>query len=257
MKKTIALTMALMLITALAGCTMQQPVTMLQPEQTAEQPQEQTQEQSMGQDPTQESTPEAADFPVIPSTEMSYSREEVIKLLGDPDKRIDFEESNHLFYNKYNRVFGVGEGYVWDVTYEYETVNGISFRMPAEEVIQKLGEPNSKGVAEYVEALGSWYQTWTYNDLGLDVRMQSEEENMSDATIMFYMALNRNSNIKLNSGIGIGSTKDEVIKAYCVGMFPEDGIYDDGIRVGNIDSNIYFYLEGNNVVGINFEVQIN
>lgn len=79
------------------------------------------------------------------------------------------------------------------------------------DVINLLGEPEKKSEIEYEAATGDTFQVWYYFAQGLNlvlVNSETNEQIVSSITITYP------SKLKTSRGIGIGSTKDEVLKAY-------------------------------------------
>jgi len=276
MKIITTIIIALMLVMAMAGCMPTQTVT-LPSEQPAKQaiaptPEKKTSTSEPAPDlnleitpepkQTSESTDEKFDFPII--TENIQSYEELVALLDKPDKEEtgDLEDGTRiLFYNKYNRVFSVAKWgdnfHIEDETPAYETVNKIGLWMNEKEVTNKLGKPDLKSNPEGSSTgEGSsdfyWIQTWTYKDLGIEIDMGSTKKDMSNANAE-EITVNKNSKLKLSCGIGIGSTKNEVIKALCIGMYPEDYIDDGGISLsGSCQRFLDFKMENDKVTEIRF-----
>ncbi len=75
----------------------------------------------------------------------------------------------------------------------------------------QLGVP-SKGEDVVWEAIGQAVQTWTYAAAGLTINMVSDQP--GGVKSVFSIALEGPSTLKTGEGIGIGSPKDEVVKAY-------------------------------------------
>jgi len=257
MKKIILTAIAVFIaITAFAGCTIKLPditLQMAEPTVTSELDIE-PELPEINPEPAPKQIQEPTSFPIITDDIQSY--DDLVALLGDPDNEINdslYDSAKILFYNNYNRVFWVegSEGsYVSDVTFEHEVINKIQLGMSPEEVINRLGDPSSKSdVEELEEGIGEWYQTWTYKELGMDVIMRSNNKNMKDA-FASGIVINKDSQIKLASGIGIGSTKNDVMEKYCIGMHPHDEIYDNGIIINSENGSFDFELKDGKIISI-------
>ena len=75
----------------------------------------------------------------------------------------------------------------------------------------QLGVP-SKGEDVVWEAIGQAVQTWKYAAAGLSINMVSDQPGGTKS--VFSIALEGPSTLKTGEGIGIGSLKEEVVKAY-------------------------------------------
>jgi len=180
-------------------------------------------------------------FPIITDDIVDY--DDLIALLGEPDEIIvDLEYgTKDLCYSNYNRAFRYSDDYGFlDATAYYTAINGIRYGMSAEEVEKIIGEPSSMSKAEEDYYGSYWYQWWTYEELGITVSMHSSTESMSNARAT-AIHVHKDSKAKLSCGIGIGSTRDEVMSALCIGMYPEDSVHDEFIDVG-IDGGFILYI---------------
>jgi hypothetical protein len=81
----------------------------------------------------------------------------------------------------------------------------------ASEVITQIGEPEEKSKLELWGADGLEHQTWYYRSTGLEIDFFTDDTKtqIAGSIIISYPSV-----LKLTRGIGIGSTKDDVIKAY-------------------------------------------
>jgi hypothetical protein len=66
--------------------------------------------------------------------------------------------------------------------------------------------------------------------------MRSDKKNMSNAKV-WQILLNKKSKVKLSNGIGIGSTRDEVIKEFCNELNP------DYYNIGTINDDYFQYRQ--------------
>src|SRR6266542_3145766 len=81
----------------------------------------------------------------------------------------------------------------------------------ASEVINQLGQPEEKSKLELLGYDGLEHQTWYYRSKGLEIGFVTDD---TKTQIVGSINISYPSELKLNKGIGIGSTKDEVLRAY-------------------------------------------
>ena len=95
-------------------------------------------------------------------------------------------------------------------------IGGVSLGMQADVLLTiakegGLGEP-VKGEDVVWEAIGEAVQTWDFKSSGLDVAMSSYE--IGGEKSVFSITIEAQSKLKTERGIGIGSSKEDVIKTY-------------------------------------------
>ncbi len=95
-------------------------------------------------------------------------------------------------------------------------IGGLALDAPESEVVaigekENLGEL-SRGKDEISEAFGEAVQTWTFTGAGFSANMVSGESGAPKTVLS--IAIVAPSTLKTEHGIGIGSTRDEVIRAY-------------------------------------------
>jgi len=276
MKKLIvSMLVTLMLYTAITGCIQQTDVP---PEMSAQQ-EEQMQTPTIAPTPTSEVTPkplsewerecikrdeertklgETYGFPIIPRDAESY--EDLIALLGKPDKEITTKdpktpayEEIDLFYSKYNRVFQVGiwheykRSAIFDTTYKYIIIDKLALGMTEKQVKKILGNPTSKSEVDQGEELFSQY--WDYDNLDMRIIFWSDSKSMKNAEVGHF-GVGKKYKGKTSCGIGIGSTREEVISKYCFGIYCADEIYGDSILIGDEGAGIDFRFEDEKLVNI-------
>jgi hypothetical protein len=95
---------------------------------------------------------------------------------------------------------------------EEGSIGGIKISTPEATILTAgLGTPK-KGEDTTWEAIGEAVQEWDFPDSGLTVNMISEK--IGTAKTVFTITLKAPSKLKTDMGISIGSTKDDVVKAY-------------------------------------------
>lgn len=93
-----------------------------------------------------------------------------------------------------------------------ESIGDLSLGLDHTVVIAKLGEPESKSKEEEWGADGLKHQDWIYTNKGLTLNMASWK-NPPDQTV-FSITVENPSILKTPKNIGIGSSYNEVLKAY-------------------------------------------
>lgn len=93
-----------------------------------------------------------------------------------------------------------------------ERLGKLRFEMKAKEVVGIYGKATTQGAVENWEGVGLYVQQWNYPALGLELQMAAEKKN-GEAKIYMIKATQR-CKLVTTHGIQIGSTEQEVIKAY-------------------------------------------
>ena len=117
-----------------------------------------------------------------------------------------------------------------------------------DEVVKLFGEPETKSEAIVWGADGLEHQDWYYSSKGIDLGFIRNDENKQ---VVFSINLQSLCTLKTSRGIGIGSTKDEVRKAYEHEINPEENSIDSSeIVVGSVYGGLIFILENDLVTSI-------
>ncbi len=119
----------------------------------------------------------------------------------------------------------------------------------AKVVLEKLGQPETKGERFEEGATGDIIETWTWKQKGIDLtanapNMKDPVQNVSRITITAPCKL------KTDRGVGIGSTEAEVRKAYA-GTYPP--LFDKpgkSLVAGSIYGGVFFDFENGKVIRI-------
>lgn len=90
-------------------------------------------------------------------------------------------------------------------------IGGISFGIERSELIRILGQPDRTHEAEMRGCDGLYQTEWKSSQKDVDIWLSGES---ASSLSVESMTVGRASKLKTNLGIGIGSTKGEVIKAY-------------------------------------------
>jgi len=117
--------------------------------------------------------------------------------------------------------------------------------MTTDEVIKELGGCLDKSDTAACEVCGLEHQEWNYKDQGIKLVMVKEEEGEVVSSIHLISPYNE----RTDKGIGIGSTVDDVLKAYAKDINAEEGD-DNVIVVGSIYGGIVFRIENGAVSSI-------
>jgi hypothetical protein len=126
-----------------------------------------------------------------------------------------------------------------------ESFGGIKIGLSPDEVVKLLGEAESKSEITASEADGMNWQTWFYPAKGCEVSFyQNEDQSWSSASYL----LKETSTFKSTRGIGIGSTAQEVKKAYQKEIGRDEG--PEQIIVGTVYGGIVFWMTDGKVRNI-------
>ncbi len=129
-----------------------------------------------------------------------------------------------------------------------KSIGGIELHKDAADIIDLLGEPESKGGAHFEDATASVVQEWYYPSIGITLRMiQTEYDYYVDGILAESPCT-----FKTPAGIGIGSDVSELQRIYKEGIDPEENFIDYTTVVGTIYDGIFFHhdLENKKVVSI-------
>lgn len=128
-----------------------------------------------------------------------------------------------------------------------EALGDLHYGMPASVAIKLVGQPSSRGSIEMEEATGSYVQSWTYKDQGLDLVMAAGTRKGSQTIYMITVAAP--STLKTHKGIGIGSSRKDVLAAYGTLRDPEDpsGDQADVFIAGSIYGGVFFTMVADKV----------
>jgi len=132
------------------------------------------------------------------------------------------------------------------LTVQAKDFDSLGWKLVAQELSHKdtlkiLGKPERKSKETMSEVDGTMHQIWYYNGVELD--MAKNDRNKLEIN---YISISKPSNYKTLRNIGIGSTKQEVMKAYKNEFNPEDSD-NANITAGTIYGGIMFELKKNHV----------
>lgn len=125
------------------------------------------------------------------------------------------------------------------------SLGNLKIGMTAMEVINELGECQDKGDKVVWGADALQHQDWNYNEQGISFDMTKEEGHQIVNSIHVTSPFME----KTDKGIGVGSTKYDVLKAYEEHIDLEES-NDNRIVVGSIYGGIFFRIENGEVSSI-------
>jgi len=113
---------------------------------------------------------------------------------------------------------------------------------------EKAGKDYTVKVLGESQVTGSYEEEWTFKNQGLQVVMESDTAE-SDKTIA-QITITPPSKLKTVKGIGIGSSRKEIIKAYSEQLSHEEPTDDNTVIVGSVYGGIFFTLKDEKVTEI-------
>lgn len=127
-----------------------------------------------------------------------------------------------------------------------ETIGVVKRRMAFENVKALLGEPDTISSVDTSEIDGGFYQSIEYLKLGVSIVISAHPDSVKKVENIF---INEPCILKTSKQIGIGSSLDEVKKAYGVSINP--GSYsEDYLIAGSVYGGIVFNFENLKVKSI-------
>lgn len=118
--------------------------------------------------------------------------------------------------------------------------------LKASNAVKLFGEPEEKSETVILAADGLEHETWSYISKGIELDIVKDKEKQQS---VFSIFINSPSTLKTSKGICIGSTKDEVMKAYKDDINAKE-LTADEIVVGTVYNGIVFSMENNKVAWI-------
>lgn len=116
------------------------------------------------------------------------------------------------------------------------------------DVIKLMGEPEEKSEAAVWGADGLEHQTWYYKAQGLEIGFIKDNSNIQTVNLI---TVSSPSKLKTSRGIGVGSTKSEILKAYENEINQEEyGMEPGRIVAGTVYGGLVFKLENDKVASI-------
>lgn len=133
---------------------------------------------------------------------------------------------------------------IFRLMYE-ESIGFLRIGLSNEEVTNELGEPTEKSEAVEWEADGGVHQSWYYRESGIDLDMVGN----SGELILRSIKITAPCKYKTKRGIGIGSSRKDVIEAYKdeISMENYTGFEEPIIVAGSFYGGVIFSFENDTV----------
>ncbi|HXE73600.1 MAG TPA: hypothetical protein VNO81_13145 [Candidatus Nitrosotenuis sp.] len=125
---------------------------------------------------------------------------------------------------------------------QHERLGPLKIGLPQARVLALLGPPADQSEENYEAATGRWVQTWSYPSQGLILKMGGQRQGSPKALddVQAYGPCR----LKTARGIGIGSTRAEVLSAY-QGLIDPSLSQESQVVVGSIYGGLIFtFREG-------------
>lgn len=116
------------------------------------------------------------------------------------------------------------------------------------DVVKKFGKPEKKSKVEVWGADGLKHQTYFYTKKGLEIGLVTDENNRQTVC---SISIEKKSKVKTKRGIGVGSSKAAVLKAYAAELdMKENANNQYGLVAGTVYGGVIFGIEKNRVTSI-------
>jgi hypothetical protein len=125
---------------------------------------------------------------------------------------------------------------------------GVALGLSGADVIKVLGPPKTKGKVKSSPAVGLDLSTWTWPAKGVEVEMDWTTKKGSPT--VHQIVLKAPSTLKNPQGIGIGSTRAEVLAAVGKRVSVETPPTPERVVMGSIFDGVSFSMKGDKVESI-------
>lgn len=129
-----------------------------------------------------------------------------------------------------------------------EKIGSIKLDLPESKIIELLGKPGKQSKVVLEGATGLYVCGWEYKDKGIVLQMASEEE--KGKMKVNSISITAPCNLKTARGIGIGSKKEDVMKAYKDCPVDKDFTTEDQLVIGSVYGGVFFSFKDGKVKGI-------
>ena len=126
-----------------------------------------------------------------------------------------------------------------------EAIGPVRIGARSDEVVKALGSPEAKSQTNVSEVDAKPHQQWTYAKQGVVLDMVTESGKQEVAMI----TVSAPSTLETKRGVGIGSSKDSVAKAYAAEIDPSV-VDPQSILAGTVYGGLGFSLEDGRVTSI-------
>lgn len=125
-----------------------------------------------------------------------------------------------------------------------ESIGDLKIGLTGLKTIELIGEPVERSKAEMWEADGETHQNWLYTKEGITLEMIGEADQIINSISIITPC-----KFKTKKQMGIGSSKEEVLKAYNIAI-DRSGGESDNITVGTVYGGLMFNFENGKVNSI-------
>ena len=129
-----------------------------------------------------------------------------------------------------------------------ETVGPLRLDMTEAQIAQALAGKPARGREQKWEADGLYHQKWSYGAQGLKLGMAAEKK--GGAKTLASIECAARCTLKTSRGIGIGSTLEDVQKAYAAEFNKEDSKLPGAFVAGSIYGGLMISFKGGKVDGM-------
>ena len=138
----------------------------------------------------------------------------------------------------------------YKIAHNFDLLNSEGFGelkigLRADEAIQILGEPESKGDQQFWGADGLYHQKWNYPQRGITLDMASETE--AGPAVISSIRVKSPSQLTTGRGVGIGDSSAKVKQAYAAEEDESAPISSDYFVAGSVYGGLIFTFENNQV----------
>jgi hypothetical protein len=125
-----------------------------------------------------------------------------------------------------------------------EVIGGLKLGLSETEVKAQVGEPASVSGPVDNSAVGSFGWTWSYPDRALALEMSAEQK--TEPKTLSAITASKGSPLKTRFGIGVGSSIEDVKRAYGPCLDPDEGS-GESIVAGSVYGGVIFMIEDGKV----------
>ncbi|MEA5471182.1 hypothetical protein [Spirulina sp. 06S082] len=133
----------------------------------------------------------------------------------------------------------------WDLMERESLGEWLKLGLSETEILTQLGTPSEKKEDIFWGAIGMYVQKWEYGDRGIRLQMQSEQP--GEPKQVLSIVITEPCELKTNAGIGIGSSKEEVVQAYRHYQDPYSHPESESFVAGTAYGGLIFSFENNRV----------
>lgn len=142
---------------------------------------------------------------------------------------------------EWNRKLEAG----WDLMARESLGEWLKIGLTETEILTRLGTPSEKKEDLFWGAIGMYVQKWEYGDRGIRLQMQSEQP--GEPKQVLSIVITEPCELKTNAGMGIGSSKEEVVQAYRHYQDPYSHPESESFVAGTAYGGLIFSFENNRV----------